>query len=86
MNNFIELHRYDGVLVLINTRHISAVMLNKSEGTVSVFFATTEDDYVTVTETYEEVKQLLATVEYVYKEEEDGRILQRENANREKRT
>lgn len=69
MNNFIELHRNDGVLVLINTRHISSVELNKPEGTVSVFFATTEDDYVTVTETYEEVKRLLAAVEYVYKEE-----------------
>lgn len=73
MNNFIELHRHDGVLVLINTRHISAV--TPSERTTTIFLDITEDSYVSVTESYEEVKQLLATVEYVYKEEEDGRIL-----------
>jgi hypothetical protein len=68
MNNFIELHRHDGVLVLINTRHISAV--TPSERTTTIFLDITEDSYVSVTESYEEVKQLLATVEYVYKEEE----------------
>lgn len=73
MNNFIELHRHDGVLVLINTRHISAV--TPSERTTTIFLDITEDSYVSVTESYEEVKQLLATVEYVYKEKEDGRIL-----------
>lgn len=73
MNNFIELHRHDGVLVLINTRHISAV--TPSARTTTIFLDMTEDSYVSVTESYEEVKQLLATVEYVYKEEEDGRIL-----------
>jgi hypothetical protein len=35
-----------------------------------IYFATDECDFVTVTETYEEVKRLLAAVEYVYKEEE----------------
>lgn len=33
-----------------------------------IYFGT--DDYIRVSETYEEVKQLLAAVEYVYKEEE----------------
>lgn len=33
-------------------------------------FLRSEDDSVSVTESYEEVKRLLAAVEYVYKEEE----------------
>lgn len=71
MNNFIELHRYDGEPVLINTRHITSVVRSiSSTKDVLVFLSTSLNDRVAVTETYEEVKQLLAAVEYVYKEEE----------------
>lgn len=71
MNNFIELHRYDGDPVLINTRHITAVVRSiSSTKDVLVFLSSSENDSITVTESYEEVKQLLAAVEYVYKEEE----------------
>nr|DAH82194.1 MAG TPA: Flagellar and Swarming motility protein [Caudoviricetes sp.] len=71
MNNFIELHRYDGEPVLINTRHITAVVRSiSSTKDVLVFLSSAENDSVSVTESYEEVKQLLALVEYVYKEEE----------------
>ena len=70
MNNFIELHRYDGEPVLINTRHITVVVRSKSSTKHVLVFLRSEDDSVTVTETYEEVKQLLAAVEYVYKEDE----------------
>ena len=69
MNNFIELHRYDGEPVLINTRHITAVVRSKSTKDVLVFLSSSMNDRVAVTETYEEVKRLLAAVEYVYKEE-----------------
>lgn len=62
MNNFIELHRYDGVPVLINTRHITAVLRSiSSTKAVLVFLSSSENDSVTVTESYEKVKQLLAT-------------------------
>lgn len=70
MNNFIELHRYDGEPVLINTRHITAVVRNISSTKDVLVFLRSENDSVTVTETYEEVKRLLAAVEYVYKEDE----------------
>ena len=70
MNNFIELHRYDGDPVLINTRNITAVVRSKSSTKDVLVFLRSEDDSVTVTESYEEVKQLLAAVEYVHKEEE----------------
>lgn len=71
MNNFIELHRYDGEPVLINTRRITTVVRSiSSTKDVLVFLSTSLNDRVAVTETYEEVKQLLAAVEYVYKEEE----------------
>ena len=71
MNNFIELHRYDGEPALINTRHITAVVRSiSSTKDVLVFLSSAENDSVSVTESYEEVKQLLAAVEYVYKEEE----------------
>jgi hypothetical protein len=36
-----------------------------------IYFATDECDFVTAIESYEEVKRLLAAVEYVYKEEEN---------------
>lgn len=72
MNNFIELHRYDGDPILINTRHITAVVRSiLSTKDVLVFLSSAENDIVSVTESYEEVKQLLASVEYVHKEEED---------------
>ena len=72
MNNFIELHRYDGDPVLINTRNITAVVRSTSSTKdVLVYLSSSENDRVVVTETYEEVKQLLAAVEYVYKEEEE---------------
>lgn len=73
MNNFIELHRYDydGDPVLINTRHITAVVRSiASTKDVLVFLSSPKNYSVSVTESYEEVKQLLAAVEYVYKEEE----------------
>lgn len=75
MNNFIELHDfYHKEPVLINTRHITYVtplfdLENEEYATLINFEA--EDANYTVTETYEEVKQLLAAVEYVYKEEEN---------------
>lgn len=70
MNNFIELHRYGGEPVLINTRHITGVVRSiSSTKDVLVFLSSAENDIVSVTESYEEVKQLLAAVEYVYKEE-----------------
>ena len=46
---------------------IEQVMINRKAPTFIYFGA---GDYLRVSETYEEVKQLLATVEYVYKEEE----------------
>mgnify|MGYP000502584224 FL=1 len=71
MNYFIELHRYDGEPVLINTRNITTVVRSISETKATmVYFNSDIDDFATVTESYEEVKKLLATVEYVYKEEE----------------
>lgn len=71
MNNFIELHDLEGKRMLISTNHITNVCeryMDKQNAVIC--FATDECDFVTVTESYEEVKQLLATVEYVYKEEE----------------
>lgn len=71
MNNFIELHRYDGEPLLINTRNITTVVRSISEAkAVSIYVSSDYKDFVSVTETYEEVKKLLAAVEYVYKEEE----------------
>ena len=71
MNNFIELHRYDGDPVLINTRNITAVVRSTSSTKdVLVYLSSSENDRVVVTESYEEVKRLLAAVEYVYKEDE----------------
>lgn len=74
MNNFIELHDfYRKELVLINTRHITYVTplfdLESEEYATLINFEAEDSNY-TVTESYEEVKQLLAAVEYVYKEEE----------------
>ena len=72
MNYFIELHRYDGEPVLINTRNITTVVRSISETKATmVYFNSDIDDFATVTESYEEVKKLLATVEYMYKEDED---------------
>ena len=71
MNYFIELHRYDGEPVLINTRNITTVVRSRSETKATmVYFNSDIDDFATVTESYEEVKKLLATVECMYKEEE----------------
>lgn len=73
MNNFIELHLWDAVEdkgntpVLVNIGTIGQVMIDY-KATIIYFGA---DDYIRVSETYEEVKQLLAAVEYVYKEDED---------------
>jgi hypothetical protein len=74
MNNFIELHLWDAVKdkgntpVLVNIGTIGQVMIDYKAPTI-IYFGT--DDYIRVSETYEEVKRLLATVEYVYKEEEN---------------
>lgn len=73
MNNFIELHLWNAIEdkgntpVLVNTGTIGQVMIDYKAPTI-IYFGT--DDYIRVSETFEEVKQLLATVEYVYKEEE----------------
>ena len=70
MNNFIELHDYSiqsHPKLLINVNHIASV---QNFGTAVICLATPEIEQIHVTESYEEVKQLLATVEYVYKEEE----------------
>ena len=68
MNNFIELHRYDGDPVLINTRHITAVVRSiSSTKDVLVFLSSSMTDRIAVTESYEDVKRLLAAVEYVHK-------------------
>lgn len=73
MNNFIELHLWDmdenkrNTPVLVNIGTIEQIMINCKAPTFIYFGA---GDYLRVSETYEEVKQLLAAVEYVYKEEE----------------
>lgn len=70
MNNFIELHDLEGKRMLISTNNITNVCeryMDKQNAVI--YFATDECDFVTVIESYEEVKQLLAAVEYVYKEE-----------------
>ena len=72
MNNFIELHLWDmdenkrNTPVLVNIGTIEQVMINCKAPTFIYFGA---GDYLRVSETYEEVKRLLAAVEYVYKEE-----------------
>lgn len=72
MNNFIELHLWDAVKdkgntpVLVNVGTIRQVMIDYKAPTV-IYFDTY--DHIRVSETYEEVKRLIATVEYVYKEE-----------------
>ena len=72
MNYFIELHLWDAVKdkgntpVLVNIGTIGQVMIDYKAPTIIYFGA---DDYIRVSETYEEVKKLLAAVEYVYKEE-----------------
>lgn len=71
MNNFIELHdfsRQRHPKILINVNHIASV--ENYGGQAVICLATPENEEITVTESYEEVKQLLAAVEYVYKEEE----------------
>ena len=74
MNNFIELHLWDegkdkgNTPVLVNIGTIGSVMIDYKAPTIIYFGA---DDYIRVSETYEEVKQLLAAVEYVYKEDEE---------------
>lgn len=79
MNNFIELHDLEGKRMLISTNHITLISTNHitnvcerymDKQNAVIYFATDECDFVTVTESYEEVKRLLAAVEYVYKEEE----------------
>lgn len=75
MNNFIELHAFyrDKEPVLINARHITYVTplfdLESEEYATLINFEA-EDANCTAIESYEEVKRLLAAVEYVYKEEE----------------
>lgn len=63
MNNFIELHEfYSKDLVLISTRHITYVTPlfdSESEEYATLISFEAEDSNYTVTETYEEVKQLI---------------------------
>lgn len=71
MNNFIELHdfsRRSHPKILINVNHITSV--ENYGGQAVICLSMLKPEEITVAETYEEVKQLLATVEYVYKEEE----------------
>lgn len=74
MNYFIELHLWHEVKgkgntpILVNMGTISQVMIDFKAPTIIYFGA---DDYIRVSETYEEVKKLLAAVEYVYEEEEN---------------
>lgn len=71
MNNFIELHdcKRDGFpKMLINVSHIAAV--ERLGGMSVICLSTPKNEEIIVMETYEDVKQLLAAVEYVYKEEE----------------
>lgn len=75
MNNFIELHDfYSKESVLINTRHITYVTplfdLESEEYATLINFEAEDVNY-TVTESYEEVKRLLAAIEYVHMEDED---------------
>ena len=80
MNNFIELHLWDmdenkrNTPVLVNIGAIEQIMIKEQimincKAPTFIYFGA--GDYLRVSETYEEVKQLLATVEYVYKEEEN---------------
>lgn len=72
MNNFIELHdcKRDGFpKMLINVSHIAAV--ERLGGMSVICLSTPKYEEIIVMETYEDVKQLLTAVEYVYKEEED---------------
>ncbi len=64
MNNFIELHDLEGKRMLISTNHITNVCERYMDKQNAVIY------FATATESYEEVKRLLATVEHVYKEEE----------------
>lgn len=70
MNNFIELHdckRVGFPKILINVNHIASV---EKLGEMSVIcLSMPKYEEKIVMETYEEVKRLLAAVEYVYKEE-----------------
>lgn len=71
MNNFIELHdcKRDGFpKILINVNHIASV--EKLGGMSVICLSMPKYEEIIVMETYEEVKRLLAAVEYVYKEEE----------------
>ena len=71
MNNFIELHdfsRRSHPKILINVNHITSV--ENYGGQAVICLSMLKPEEITVTETYEEVKRLLAAVEYVYKEEE----------------
>lgn len=71
MNNFIELHdcKRDGFpKMLINVSHIAAV--ERLGGMSVICLSTPKYEEIIAMESYEEVKQLLATVEYVHKEEE----------------
>lgn len=75
MNNFIELHLWNmdvnkrNTPVLVNVGAIGQVMIDCKAPTI-IYFGT--DDYISirVSETYEEVKRLIAAVEHVYKEDE----------------
>lgn len=71
MNNFIELHdlsRRSHQKILINVNHITPVENYMGQAVICLSMLKPEE--ITVTESYEDVKQLLATVEHVYKEEE----------------
>lgn len=78
MNNFIELHEfYSKDLMFISTRHITYVKPlfdSESKEYATLISIEADDSNYIVTETYEEVKRLLATVEYVYKEEANGTV------------
>ena len=71
MNNFIELHdssRSSHPKILINVNHKTSV--ENYGGQAVICLSMLKPEEITVTETYEEVKRLIAAVEHVYKEDE----------------
>lgn len=74
MNNFIELHDLKGNPVMINTYHITSVMHSATGDNILVCSDASIDDYIIVSESYEEVKQLIVMSGLIKSQEESGRI------------
>ena len=68
MNNFIEVHDSKGAKWIMNTNHI--VFLTKDTNNHAIIYTdVSSDDWIRANETYEEVKQMLETVDQVYTKE-----------------